>query len=111
MTNTSTSSASKQTARTAADEGSYGSEKVVTGQRRDGMGIAALVLGILTIVLCWTSFIGIILGVVGLVLGLVAHNRAKRGEPTSNKMAMSGAITSGVGLALTVLVTALAAAL
>jgi hypothetical protein len=62
----------------------------------NGMAVASLVLGILSILFVWIPFIGLvswILAPVGLVLGLVALNK-----PFGKGMAIAGSICSGVGL-------------
>lgn len=56
------------------------------------MGIAALVLGICGIALCWIPWIGGICAVVGLILGLIAWVKSKKG------IAIVGTILSAVGL-------------
>ncbi|HZW16905.1 MAG TPA: DUF4190 domain-containing protein [Brevundimonas sp.] len=62
----------------------------------NGLAVASLVLGILSILFVWIPFIGMvswILAPVGLVLGLVALNK-----PAGKGMAIAGSICSGVGL-------------
>ena len=62
----------------------------------NGMAVASLVLGILSILFVWIPFIGLvswILAPVGLVLGLVALNK-----PAGKGMAIAGSICSGIGL-------------
>lgn len=62
------------------------------------MGTAALVLGILAILTCWSVIGGLGLGVTGLVLGLIGRRRAKRHEATNGGIALAGAICSGIGV-------------
>ena len=62
----------------------------------NGMAVASLVLGILSILFVWLPFIGLgawILAPIGLVLGLVAL-----GKPFGRGMAIAGSICSGIGL-------------
>jgi len=62
----------------------------------NGMAVASLVLGILSILFVWIPFIGLvswILAPIGLVLGLVALNK-----PFGKGMAIAGSICSGIGL-------------
>src|SRR3954451_210852 len=40
---------------------------------RNGLGTAALICGIVAIVLCWTVFFGIVLGILGIVFGIVGR--------------------------------------
>ncbi len=70
-----------------------------------GMGVAALLLGILTLVLFWVPFLGIILGIVAIVVGVVAHGRAKRINGSGRGTGLAGAILGLFGLILSALVT------
>ncbi|HYE43617.1 MAG TPA: hypothetical protein VEA15_09520 [Caulobacteraceae bacterium] len=66
------------------------------GQAGNGLAVASLVLGILSILFVWIPLIGMIswiLAPLGLVLGLVGLNK-----PTGRGMAIAGAVCSGVGL-------------
>lgn len=66
-------------------------------QPRNGLGITALVLGLvgtlcgLLPILFW---LGGTLGLIGVVLGLVGRSRAKRGLATNGKTALSGVLLS-----------------
>ncbi|MEX2289395.1 MAG: DUF4190 domain-containing protein [Mycobacteriales bacterium] len=86
-----------------AGPGAFG--EPVPRAARNGLGVAALVLGILSLV-SWFLFVGGIFGVVAVVLGLVGRGRAKRGEATNGGMALAGVITGMVGVLLTILVIA-----
>ena len=66
--------------------------------RSKGMAIAALVLGITACVFFWTVFGGIILGLLGLILGIVAARRARGGRARHRGMAFAGAILGALGL-------------
>ena len=62
----------------------------------NGLAVASLVLGILSILFVWIPFIGLvswILAPIGLVLGLVALNK-----PFGKGMAIAGSFCSGIGL-------------
>ena len=62
----------------------------------NGLAVASLVLGILSILFVWIPFIGLvswILAPIGLVLGLVALNK-----PFGRGLAIAGSICSGIGL-------------
>lgn len=58
--------------------------------KRNGMGIASLVLGILSI---FTGVFGLVLGTLAIIFGAVGIGRANRGEATNKTM-------SGWGLGL-----------
>lgn len=62
----------------------------------NGLAVASLVLGILSILFVWIPIVGLVswvLAPVGLVLGLVGLSR-----PGGRGMAIAGSICSGVGL-------------
>jgi Domain of unknown function (DUF4190) len=65
-----------------------------------GMAITALVLGIAALVLCWTAFGGIVLGLLAVVFGIVALRRARRGQAGGQGRAVAGLVTGALGLVL-----------
>jgi hypothetical protein len=73
---------------------------------KNGLGIAALVLGIigalsgLIPLLFWLAGV---LGILALVFGLVGRGRAKRGEATNGKMATWGFVLGIVSMVLAVI--------
>lgn len=69
---------------------------------RNGMGTAALVLGIIGVVLCWNP-VGIILGILAVIFGGVGLGRAKRGEATNRGAAMAGLVLGIVAVVLLIL--------
>lgn len=72
-------------------------------QPNNGLGIASMVLGIISLVTCWLWGLGIILGVLALIFGIIGRKRAKRGGATNNAMAVAGITTGAIGIALGVL--------
>ena len=73
---------------------------------RNGMGTAALVLGILGTLFAFTLiFIPLawILGILGLIFGIVGLARANRGEASNKRVALWGIITSSVAIFLGIL--------
>lgn len=70
-----------------------------------GMSIAALVLGIVAVVLAWfymVNIVAIILGVVGIVLAILGSKKSKAaGLPTG--LATAGLVLSIIGTALAVI--------
>lgn len=72
----------------------------------NGMGIGALVCGILAVVLgivVGYLFFPALLGVVAVILGVLGMGKAKRGEATNRGMALAGTITGAIGVVITVL--------
>jgi hypothetical protein len=72
---------------------------------RNGLGIAALILGIVGVVIGIIPFffwVAGILGVIGLILGFVGRGRVKRGEASNGTMALWGIITSAVAVVVSI---------
>ena len=75
---------------------------------RNGLGVAALVLGILGLVGAWVPIVGIgggVLGLVAVILGIVGRKRAARGQATNGGLALAGIITGALAVVLAVVVT------
>lgn len=68
---------------------------------RNGLGTAALVLGIIGLVLAITVvlfWLGGVLGLVAIILGILGMGRAKRGEATNRGVAIGGLVTGILAL-------------
>jgi O-antigen ligase len=76
----------------------YAGQPAAARPRGAGMAIAALVLGILALLLCWTIIGGVLLGLVAIVLGVVASTRARRGVAGGFGMAVAGIVLGLLGL-------------
>lgn len=78
-------------------------------QRRPGSGkaVAALVLGVASIIFCFFSFLDALLVIPGLILALIAMNETKVAGGGGRGLAVAGLICSIVGGALAALFTAL----
>lgn len=59
---------------------------------RNGVGVAALVVGIIALITTFSVAGGIVLGVVAVILGFVGRSRARRGEATNGGVALAGLI-------------------
>lgn len=73
----------------------------------NGLGVAALVLGILAILLAFIPILGFVaypLAIVGIILGLVGLGRVRRGR-SSRGITLAGLIASIVGLVLVIVST------
>jgi len=82
----------------------YQAQPVAT--RGSGMATAALVLGILALVTCFTVWGGVLLGLLAIILGGIAVRRANRGEGFGRGRAIAGIVTGLIGLVLAVVLVA-----
>lgn len=69
---------------------------------RNGFGIAALILGLLALVLSWTIIGGIVLGLLALILGMLGRARVKRGEATNGGLSVAGIVLGIIGLLIAI---------
>ncbi|MFF7362572.1 DUF4190 domain-containing protein [Streptomyces sp. NPDC008125] len=77
----------------------YGGQAAWAPTPTNGMGIAAMVLGILSICLfCMYGVLSIVLGVLALIFGILGRKRAQRGEATNGGQALAGIITGSIGI-------------
>lgn len=76
------------------------------GAPRNGLGVAALVLGILALLTSITIVGGIVLGLIALILGVLGRGRAKRREANNGGMALAGIILGVLGIVLSVAIIA-----
>jgi hypothetical protein len=65
---------------------------------RNGLGTAALVLGIAAILLSWTVIGGVLFGLIAIGLGIAGRGRAKQGLATNGGSATAGAVTGLLGV-------------
>lgn len=75
---------------------------------RNGLGVAALIVGILSIPLGLTVIVGSVMGIVAIVLGITGRSRVKRGEANNPGVALWGIITGIIGIVVSVAVIVLA---
>jgi hypothetical protein len=76
-------------------------DRPVSTRPRNGVGTAALVVGVVSLVLAALIIffpIAAILGIVAAILGLVGMRRASRGEATNRAHAVAGLVTGVLGL-------------
>ena len=69
-----------------------------TGPKRNGLGVAALVLGILGLLGAIAVVPGVLLGVLAVVFGVIGRTRAKRGEATNGGLAVAGVVLGVLAL-------------
>jgi amino acid transporter len=67
---------------------------------KNGLGIAALVVGILSLPAVLTVFGGFVLGLVAIVLGFIGYRRAKKGAATNGGIAIAGIVIGLLGIVL-----------
>ncbi|MCW2622925.1 MAG: hypothetical protein JWL64_2527 [Frankiales bacterium] len=65
--------------------------------RSNGMGVTALVLGVLAILTSWLV-LGLVLGILGVVFGILGRKRAHRGLADNGGQALAGLITGIIGV-------------
>jgi hypothetical protein len=65
---------------------------------RNGLGVAALILGILALLAAVSILGGILLGLVAIILGVLGWRRAKRGEATNGGLAVVGLVTGSLAV-------------
>ncbi len=78
---------------------------------RNGFGIAALVLGILSIPAGFTVIFGVPLAIAAIVFGALGRGRAKKGLANNGGLALTGLILGVVGLLISIAIGALAGSL
>jgi hypothetical protein len=74
---------------------------------RSGKAVAALVFGILSIVLCFLSFFDGVFVVLGLVFGVVALNESRTRNAGGRGLAVAGVVCSIIGALLATVLTVL----
>ena len=73
---------------------------------KNGLGIAALIAGILSLPAAFTIFGGFILAVIAIVLGFIGYRRARTGEATNGGMAIGGIVLGVLGIILSAVLIA-----
>jgi hypothetical protein len=69
----------------------------------NGVGTAGGVVGIVAAVLLWFPYVGLILGVIGVVLGAVGLSRSNRLYGAGKGMSIAGIVCGGVALVINIL--------
>jgi hypothetical protein len=79
---------------------------IVTNQfskKNNGLAVASLVFGIISLVLCWVLIYSIITSITGIILGIISIVQKRDGF----KIALAGLVTSIIGLLLSILFSAI----
>ncbi|MEU1080625.1 DUF4190 domain-containing protein [Streptomyces sp. NPDC005908] len=95
---------------TQGHHGAGPQQAVGAGERRNGFGIAALVLGIVGALLFWTAIGGIVLGVLALIFGVLGFRRSRRGVATNGTMSVIGAVLGALALVVSSVLLAMGVA-
>ena len=79
-------------------------------QKKNGMATASLVLGILSIVLFFTSWIAIIMGILAIIFGVVAKNKIKADPDLAHTggAAKGGIIMGIIGIVIVIVMIVIA---
>lgn len=80
-------------------------------KRSNGLAITALVLGIAAILLFWTVFGGILLGLLAVVFGILGARKARGGRAPHGKMSVIGAVLGALGLIASGVILAIGASI
>ncbi len=73
------------------------------GQQSNTMGLLAMIFGIVAIPLAFCCYIGTLLGIAAIVLGVLGTQKANRGEASNRGQAKAGLICGAVAIGLDVI--------
>jgi len=74
---------------------------------RNGMGTAAVVFGVLALLLCWLPVVGLLLGVLAIIFGVVGRGRVKRMQATNQGAATTGLVLGVLSLVINLIISVL----
>ena len=76
------------------------SENLDLNQKSNGIAVASLVTGIVSIVLCWAPLVGLVCGILGIVFYVKTKKAIDNGEMvvSAKGMATGGLVTGIIGL-------------
>ena len=83
---------------------------VADTRKRSGRAIAALILGIISVLGALIPIVGVIIGIVAIVLGATAASDVRRHNLLGRRQAVAGQVLGGIGVALSIVVWIIAAA-
>ncbi|MUM18933.1 DUF4190 domain-containing protein [Mycobacterium sp. CBMA271] len=73
---------------------------------KNGLGLSALIVGIIAIILSCTIFGGFVGGVVAIILGALGLGRVKRAEADNRGVAIAGIVLGGLAIVLSGVIVA-----
>lgn len=83
----------------------YGSPYGPPTTARNGLGVAALVLGIIAVLLSWVPFLGLLLGTLAIVFAVLGRRRVSRHQADNGGVAVAGLVTGIVALVFCAIAT------
>jgi hypothetical protein len=78
---------------------------------KNGLGVAALVLGILSLPAAFTVIFGVLFGVLAIIFGVLGRGRAKKGQANNGGMATAGLVLGILGVVLSLVLAAVVGSL
>lgn len=73
---------------------------------KNGLGIAALICGLISLPAAFTIFGGFLLGVLAVILGIVGYLRVKKGAATNGGVAIGGVVFGVLGIVVSAVLIA-----
>jgi Domain of unknown function (DUF4190) len=70
----------------------YATQSPIATTPRNGLGMAALVIAIVGLLLCFTIVFGVLLGIAAVVMGFMGRGRVKRGDANNGGVALAGVV-------------------
>ena len=73
---------------------------------KNGMGVAALIFGILGILTCWwLPIVGLVIGLLAVVFGVIGRGRARRGLAGNGGMALTGLLLGILSIVVNIILS------
>ena len=72
---------------------------------KNGMGVAALVFGILALLTCWVPVVGLVLGILAFIFGVIGRGRVRKMQATNGGVALTGLVLGVVSVLLNIIAT------
>jgi Domain of unknown function (DUF4190) len=86
----------------------YSGYAAVPAVMKNGVGIAALVVALISLPAALTIVGGIVLGVAAIILGFVGRNRVRNGEANNGGVAMAGIVLGALGVLFSIVMIVIA---
>ncbi|MDL5157724.1 DUF4190 domain-containing protein [Actinomycetospora termitidis] len=79
--------------------------QVMPPKPKNGMGVAALVFGILALLTCWVPIVGLVLGILAIIFGVVGRGRVRKQQATNGGVALTGLWLGVISVVLNIIAT------